>query len=73
MSKVLWAAVCSSLFALSGCGDSGGAMDGPDRDATSERDTVFDPMVDTLGKAEAAGEHSDSRMDDLNRQLEESE
>ena len=53
---------------LAGCGSS------TDEEAENVReDTVFDPMIDTMNKAEQAGATIEDRGNQIDRQLEEQE
>ena len=56
------------LVLAAGCG---GASDGANE--TREEAGVFDPLVDTLGKAREVEQEVQQRVDELNKALEEAE
>lgn len=59
-------AVLIAAVVCAACSDSEPA-------APAEQETVFDPMVETLERAEQVEELQRSRMDTLNEQLEQAE
>jgi len=68
-SCLQWSCLIMVFVFVSGCGPSGsdGAED------SGERETVFDPMVQTLERAESVEAQSQDRKKQLERNLEESE
>ncbi len=56
------------LVLAAGCG---GGSDGANE--TREEEGVFDPLVDTLGKAREVEQEVQQRVDELNKALEEAE
>jgi hypothetical protein len=78
MRGLFWSLSLTVL--LAGCGDAGttatGATTADSQDPQVDEElppTVFDPMVATMDRARGVGDLSNNRMDELNRQLEESE
>ena len=64
------------MVLLAGCGDAGTTTSAASQDTQVDEEpapTVFDPMVDTMDRARGVEDLSANRMDELNRQLEESE
>ena len=53
---------------LAGCGSST-----DEEEENVREDTVFDPMIDTMNKAEQAGATIEDRVNQIDRQLEEQE
>jgi hypothetical protein len=61
---------------LASCGDASTTTSAGGQDAAVDEElapTVFDPMVGTMDRARGVEDLSNNRMDELNRQLEESE
>jgi hypothetical protein len=54
---------------LAGCGES----TAPDRAPAEERETVFDPLTDTLDRAAGVEDTVRERSEELRRRIEESE
>ncbi|TDJ45439.1 MAG: hypothetical protein E2O50_01495 [Gammaproteobacteria bacterium] len=74
MRGIFWSLSLAVL--LAGCGDAGTttSADSQDTQVDEERaPTVFDPMIGTMDRARGVQDLSNNRMDELNRQLEESE
>jgi hypothetical protein len=80
MRGLFWSLSLTVL--LAGCGDAGttatatGVTTADSQDTQVDKElppTVFDPMVATMDRARGVGDLSNNRMDELNRQLEESE
>jgi hypothetical protein len=57
-----------SVLLLAGCGSST-----DEEEENLREDTVFDPMIDTMNKAEQAGATIEDRVNQIDRQLEEQE
>lgn len=67
MRRICIALVPAIICAAAACTDSEPVA------PAAERETVFDPMVDTIEEAEQVDDLARSRMDTLNEQLEQSE
>lgn len=57
-----------ALFLLVGCGSST-----DEEEENVREDTVFDPMLETMDKAEKAGDTVEDRVNQINKQLEDQE
>ena len=74
MRGIFWSLSLAVLVAS--CGDAGTTTSAGKQDAPVEEElapTVFDPMIGTMDRARGVEDLSNNRMDELNRQLEESE
>jgi hypothetical protein len=74
MRGLFWSLSLTVL--LAGCGDAGTTATADSQDTQVDEElppTVFDPMVATMDRARGVNDLSNNRMDELNRQLEESE
>ncbi len=57
-----------SMLLFAGCGSST-----DEEEENVREDTVFDPMIDTMKRAEQAGATVEDRVNQIDRQLEEQE
>ena len=57
-----------SMVLIAGCGSSS-----DEEEENVREDTVFDPMIDTMNRAEQAGAIVEDRVNQIDRQLEEQE
>ena len=77
MSRIVWIAMFGALAVACSNGDSGQnadtAADRPAAEPEAREETVFDPLVGTMDRAKGVETLSGGRMDELNKQLEESE
>ena len=61
------------LLSVVGCGDAEYADSAERKEQAAQRDTVFDPMIETMDRAKRVDELSANRMGQLDRDIERSE
>lgn len=73
MNKLLSLLLLGAVAAGCSGGDTGQAPAARSAEPEAPAETVFDPMVKTMDRAKSVDALSAGRMDELNKQLEESE
>lgn len=77
MSRIIWIAMLGALAVACSNSDTGqnaeAVADRPAAEPEAREETVFDPLVGTMDRAKGVDTLSSGRMDELNKQLEESE
>jgi len=71
MELKFWLA--GAILAVAGCGTSEVPNERADDGAESDRETVFDPLVETLDRAKAVQQTVDEQAAELRRRVEEAE